>query len=100
MLIANSWSFLHLGVDNNANKRIMGVYKEKGECMKNVRLEVMVKKAQTIASLPFEYNPKDTTLRGSATPNHTVGMARAKRLALRGVASVSQPNLYNLRGGK
>ena len=54
----------------------MGVYKEKGECMKNVRLEVMVKKAQTIASLPFEYNPKDTTLRGSATPNHAVGSKR------------------------
>ena len=68
--------------------------------MKNVRLEVMVKKAQTIASLPFEYNPKDTTLRGSATPNHAVGMARANRLALKGVASVSQPNLYSLRGGK
>ena len=77
----------------------MGVYKDKGVNMKNVRLEVMVKKAQTIASLPFEYNPNDTTLRGSATPNHTVGMARAKRLALRGVASVSQPNLYRLRGG-
>jgi len=27
-------------------------------------------------------------------------MAKAKRLALKGVASVSQPNLYRLRGGK
>ena len=77
----------------------MGVYKDKGVNMKNVRLEMKVKKAQTIASLPFEYNPNDTILRGSVTPNHTVGMARAKRLALRGVASVSQPNLYHLRGG-
>ena len=68
--------------------------------MKNVRLEMKVNKAKAIAELPFEYNPKDTTLRGSATPNHTVGMARAKRLALKGVASVSQPNLYRLRGGK
>jgi hypothetical protein len=100
VIIVNSCSFLHLGVDNIANKRIMGVYKDKGVNMKNVRLEMKVKKAQTIASLPFEYNANDTTLRGSATPNHTVGMARAKRLALKGVASVSQPNLYRLRGGK
>ena len=100
MIIVNSCSFFNKRVDNNANKRIMGVYKDKGVNMKNVRLEVMVKKAQTIASLPFEYNPKDTTLRGSATPNHAVGMAKAKRLALKGVASVSQPNLYRLRGGK
>ena len=67
----------------------MGVYKDKGVNMKNVRLEMKVKKAQMIASLPFEYNPKDTTLRGSATPNHTVGMARAKRLALKGLQAVS-----------
>ena len=67
----------------------MGVYKDKGVCMKNVRLEVMVKKAQTIASLPFEYNPNDTILRGSVTPNHTVGMARAKRLALKGLEAVA-----------
>ena len=78
----------------------MGVYKDKGVNMKNVRLEMKVKKAQTIASLPFEYNPNDTILRGSVTPNHTVGMLRAKRLALKGLESVSQPNLYHLRGGK
>ena len=100
MIIVNSWSFLHLGVDNIANKRIMGVYKEKGECMKNVRLQMKVNKAKAIANLPFEYDAKDTTLSGSATPNHAVGMAKAKRLALKGVASVSQPNLYRLRGGK
>ena len=56
--------------------------------MKNVRLEMKVRKAKAIAELPFEYNPKDTTLRGSATPNHTVGMARAKRLALKGLEAV------------
>ena len=57
--------------------------------MKNVRLEMKVNKAKAIAELPFEYNPKDTTLRGSATPNHTVGMARAKRLALKGLEAVA-----------
>ena len=68
--------------------------------MKNVRLQMKVNRAKAIADLPFEYNPNDTTLRGSATPNHTVGMLRAKRLALKGLESVSQPNLYHLRGGK
>tara|TARA_R110002126_G_scaffold96540_1_gene225867 strand:- start:390 stop:593 length:204 start_codon:yes stop_codon:yes gene_type:complete len=67
----------------------MGVYKDKGVNMKNVRLEMKVNKAKAIAELPFEYNPKDTTLRGSATPNHTVGMARAKRLALKGLEAVA-----------
>ena len=67
----------------------MGVYKDKGVNMKNVRLEMKVNKAKAIAELPFEYNPNDTTLRGSATPNHTVGMARAKRLALKGLQAVS-----------
>ena len=57
--------------------------------MKNVRLEMKVNKAKAIAELPFEYNPKDTTLRGSATPNHTVGMLRAKRLALKGLEAVA-----------
>jgi hypothetical protein len=66
----------------------MGVYKDKGVNMKNVRLEMKVNKAKAIAELPFEYNPNDTTLRGSATPNHTVGMARAKRLALKGLEAV------------
>ena len=56
--------------------------------MKNVRLEMKVNKAKAIAELPFEYNPNDTTLRGSATPNHTVGMARAKRLSLKGLEAV------------
>ena len=65
-----------------------GVYKDKGVNMKNVRLEMKVNKAKAIAELPFEYNPNDTTLRGSATPNHTVGMARAKRLALKGLEAV------------
>ena len=78
----------------------MGVYKDKGVNMKNVRLQMKVNRAKAIADLPFEYNPNDTTLRGSATPNHTVGMLRAKRLALKGLESVSQPNLYRLRGGK
>jgi hypothetical protein len=78
----------------------MGVYKDKGVNMKNVRLQMKVNRAKAIADLPFEYNPNDTTLRGSATPNHTVGMLRAKRLALKGLESVSQPNLYHLRGGK
>jgi hypothetical protein len=77
-----------------------GVYKDKGVNMKNVRLQMKVNRAKAIADLPFEYNPNDTTLRGSATPNHTVGMLRAKRLALKGLESVSQPNLYRLRGGK
>ena len=67
----------------------MGVYKDKGVNMKNVRLEMKVNKAKAIAELPFEYNPKDTTLRGSATPNPTVGMARAKRLALKGLEAVA-----------
>ena len=67
----------------------MGVYKDKGVNMKNVRLEMKVRKAKAIAELPFEYNPKDTTLRGSATPNHTVGMLRAKRLALKGLEAVA-----------
>tara|TARA_B110000503_G_scaffold95760_1_gene144112 strand:+ start:323 stop:526 length:204 start_codon:yes stop_codon:yes gene_type:complete len=67
----------------------MGVYKDKGVNMKNVRLEMKVNKAKAIAELPFEYNPNDTTLRGSATPNHTVGMARAKRLALKGLEAVA-----------
>jgi hypothetical protein len=78
----------------------MGVYKDKGVNMKNVRLQMKVNRAKAIADLPFEYNPNDTTLRGSVTPNHTVGMLRAKRLALKGLESVSQPNLYRLRGGK
>ena len=68
--------------------------------MKNVRLQMKVNRAKAIADLPFEYNPNDTTLRGSATPNHALGMLRAKRLALKGLESVSQPNLYRLRGGK
>ena len=67
----------------------MGVHKDKGVNMKNVRLEMKVRKAKAIAELPFEYNPKDTTLRGSATPNHTVGMLRAKRLALKGLEAVA-----------
>ena len=78
----------------------MGVYKAKGVSMKNVRLQMKVNKAKAIANLPFEYDPKDTTLSGSATPNPTMGMARANRLALKGLESVSQPNLYTLRGGR
>jgi hypothetical protein len=89
-----------------------GVYKDKGVNMKNSRLEMKVRqatlraeimpswtskewneynvrRATLIASLPFEYDPKDTTLRGNATPNHTVGMARAKRLALKGLEAVA-----------
>ena len=68
--------------------------------MKNVRLQMKVNKAKAIANLPFEYDPKDTTL---GVPSMTVeqGMAKANRLALNGIASVSnQPNLYRLRGGK
>jgi hypothetical protein len=67
--------------------------------MKNIRLQMKVNKAKAIANLPFEYDPKDTTL---GVPSMTVeqGMAKANRLALNGVASVSQPNLYRLRGGK
>jgi len=78
----------------------MGVYKAKGVSMKNIRLQMKVNKAKAIAELPFEYNPKDTTL---GVPSMTVeqGMAKAKRLSLNGIASVSnQPNLYRLRGGK
>jgi len=78
----------------------MGVYKAKGVSMKNVRLQMKVNKAKAIANLPFEYDPKDTTL---GVPSMTVeqGMAKANRLALNGIASVSnQPNLYRLRGGK
>ena len=67
--------------------------------MKNVRLQMKVNRAKAIADLPFEFDPKDTTL-GNASMTVEQGMAKAKRLALRGVASVSQPNLYHLRGGK
>jgi hypothetical protein len=76
----------------------MGVYKEKGECMKNVRLQMKVNKAKAIANLPFEYDPKDTTL-GNASMTVEQGMARASLLALKGVESNSL-NLYRLRGGK
>jgi len=51
-----------------------------------------------IANLPFEYDPKDTTI-GNASMTVEQGMARASRLALKGVAS-SSLNLYRLRGGK
>ena len=66
--------------------------------MKNVRLQMKVNKAKAIANLPFEYDPKDTTL---GVPSMTVeqGMARASRLALKGVEANSL-NLYRLRGGK
>ena len=66
--------------------------------MKNVRLQMKVNKAKAIANLPFEYDPKDTTL---SVPSMTVeqGMARASRLALKGVEANSL-NLYRLRGGK
>ena len=76
----------------------MGVYKAKGVSMKNVRLQMKVNKAKAIANLPFEYDPKDTTL---GVPSMTVeqGMARASRLALKGVEANSL-NLYRLRGGK
>ena len=66
--------------------------------MKNIRLQMKVNKAKAIANLPFEYDPKDTTL---SVPSMTVeqGMARASRLALKGVEANSL-NLYRLRGGK
>ena len=67
--------------------------------MKNVRLQMKVNKAKAIAELPFEYNPKDTTL---GVPSMTVeqGMAKATRLALKGVEANSL-NLWQLRrGGK
>ena len=66
--------------------------------MKNIRLQMKVNKAKAIANLPFEYDPKDTTL---GVPSMTVeqGMARASRLALKGVEANSL-NLYRLRGGK
>ena len=67
--------------------------------MKNVRLQMKVNRAKAIADLPFEFDPKDTTL-GNASMTVEQGMAKAKRLSLNGVASVSQPNLYRLRGGK
>ena len=66
--------------------------------MKNIRLQMKVNKAKAIANLPFEYDPKDTTL---GNPSMTVeqGMARATRLAMKGVES-NNLNLYRLRGGK
>ena len=67
--------------------------------MKNVRLQMKVNRAKAIADLPFEFDPKNTTL-GNASMTVEQGMAKAKRLSLNGVASVSQPNLYRLRGGK
>lgn len=90
----------------------MGVYKDKGVNMKNNRLEMKVRqatlraeimpswtskdwneynarKATLIASLPFEYNPSDTIIRVNGTPNHALGMLRAKRLALKGLEAVA-----------
>jgi len=66
--------------------------------MKNIRLQMKVNKAKAIANLPFEYDPKDTTL---GNPSMTVeqGMARATRLAMKGIES-NNLNLYRLRGGK
>ena len=65
--------------------------------MKNIRLQMKVNKAKAIANLPFEYDPKDTTL---GNPSMTVeqGMARATRLAVKGASE--HLNLYRLRGGK
>ena len=51
-----------------------------------------------IANLPFEYDPKDTTI-GNASMTVEQGMARATRLAMKGVES-NNLNLYRLRGGK
>lgn len=66
--------------------------------MKNIRLQMKVNKAKAIADLPFEYDPKDTTL-GVSSMTVEQGMARASRLALKGVES-NNLNLYRLRGGK
>ena len=65
--------------------------------MKNIRLQMKVNKAKAIANLPFEYDPKDTTL-GNASMTVEQGMARATRLAVKGVSE--HLNLYRLRGGK
>ena len=65
--------------------------------MKNIRLQMKVNKAKAIANLPFEYDPKDTTL-GNASMTVEQGMARATRLAVKGASE--HLNLYRLRGGK
>lgn len=66
--------------------------------MKNVRLQMKVNRAKAIADLPFEFDPKDTTL-GNASMTVEQGMAKATRLALKGVEANSL-NLWQLRGGK
>jgi hypothetical protein len=63
--------------------------------MKNIRLEMKVRKAKAIANLPFD---SEGVTFGNPSMTVEQGMARATRLAVKGASE--HLNLYRLRGGK